>query len=42
MTRGRALAAEYDGAGQHEEAINALAVTAQAGDAEAMARSANG
>ena len=33
----RRRAAEHDAAGRHEEAINALAVAAQAGDAEATA-----
>lgn len=33
---GNALAAAYDAAGRHEEAINALAVAAREGDAEAM------
>jgi hypothetical protein len=37
MTNGRALAAEHDAAGRHEEAINALAVAAGGGDVEAMA-----
>jgi hypothetical protein len=37
MTSGRQLAAEHDAAGRHEQAINALAVAARAGDVDAMA-----
>ena len=36
MTAGTALAAEHDAAGRHDEAINALARAAQAGDADSM------